>query len=68
MEEPQSDVVQHYVHDIVFKMGNIIDPVTGRRCRGAKFIDEKLRKFPKFELPNNLTEKEVSSIPPYKKK
>ncbi|CAD5114771.1 DgyrCDS3815 [Dimorphilus gyrociliatus] len=68
LEEPQSDVVQHYVHDIVFESGNIIDPITGRKCRGTKFVDERFRNFPKFELKNTFAEEEISPIPPYVKK
>ena len=45
LEEPQSDRVKHYVKDFVFQVGNIVDPVTGRRCRGPEFINEDIRRF-----------------------
>ncbi|XP_060062716.1 small ribosomal subunit protein uS17m-like [Ylistrum balloti] len=32
--------VTHEVDRIVFKLGCVIDPVTGRRCRGTEFVDE----------------------------
>ena len=44
-KEPQSDRVQHELREIVFKVGHIIDPITGRRCRGLEFINEELRRF-----------------------
>ena len=45
LAEPQSDQVYHYVHEIVFKVGEVVDPITGRRCKGTEFIKEDLRKF-----------------------
>lgn len=39
MAEPQSDRVKHYVKEVVFKVGNVVDPITGRRCRGPEFAD-----------------------------
>ncbi|XP_060603048.1 small ribosomal subunit protein uS17m-like [Ruditapes philippinarum] len=32
------------IDSILFQVGETIDPVTGRRCRGTQFIDEKSRK------------------------
>ncbi|KAL3859714.1 hypothetical protein ACJMK2_009918 [Sinanodonta woodiana] len=29
--------------DVIFKEGEVIDPITGRRCRGRHFIDETKR-------------------------
>ena len=31
------------IQSIVFKQGAIVDPVTGRLCRGTEFLDEKER-------------------------
>ncbi|OWF52548.1 28S ribosomal protein S17, mitochondrial-like [Mizuhopecten yessoensis] len=32
--------VTHEVDHIVFKLGCVVDPITGRRCRGTEFVDE----------------------------
>ena len=45
LPKPQSDTVYHYIKEIVFKVGEVVDPVTGRRCRGTEFIKEDQRKF-----------------------
>ncbi|ELT96882.1 hypothetical protein CAPTEDRAFT_40056, partial [Capitella teleta] len=39
LEEPMTATVHHYIHEPVFPLGNIRDPVTGRRCRGPDYID-----------------------------
>ncbi len=52
MEEPQNERCAHYIHDIVFKCGNVIDPVTGKRCRGPDFIPEEKRNFGSVPLTN----------------
>ncbi|KAL5021142.1 hypothetical protein ScPMuIL_000297 [Solemya velum] len=36
--------VKHEVHEMVFELGKVVDPVTGRRCRGRDFIDEAARE------------------------
>jgi hypothetical protein len=40
-------ITTHKVCEHIFKIGEIVDPVTGRRCRGTKFIDEEHRKLTK---------------------
>ena len=37
--------ISHEVKDIVYPVGNVIDPVTGRRCRGTVFIDTERRSL-----------------------
>lgn len=54
MPEPQSVDVRHYVHDVVFDLGYISDPITGRPCRGTRFADSQ--KF--FQ---ELTQKHISN-------
>ncbi|KAH9515742.1 37S ribosomal protein S17 mitochondrial [Bulinus truncatus] len=44
LPEKLSVEVEHEVTEIIFPMGRIVDPLTGRRCRGTKFIDEKARQ------------------------
>lgn len=50
LSQPQSDRIKHRVHEIVFPVGNIVDPVTGRRCRGPDYLDEVNRKFEKLSI------------------
>lgn len=50
LPEPVSKQIKHEVHEIVFPVGNIVDPVTGRRCRGPDYLDEVRRKFDKISL------------------
>jgi small subunit ribosomal protein S17 len=50
LPEAQSADVRHYVAEPVFHIGNVIDPVTGRRCRGPEYIDETNRSFNKLGL------------------
>ena len=45
LQDPQSERVRHFVKEVVFKVGEVIDPITGSRCRGTEFIKEDLRKF-----------------------
>eukprot|EP00062_Callorhinchus_milii_P022214 gi/632979756/ref/XP_007906649.1/ PREDICTED: 28S ribosomal protein S17, mitochondrial [Callorhinchus milii] len=39
LPERRSKHVKHELAEIVFKVGNIIDPVTGIRCSGSKLLD-----------------------------
>ena len=36
--------VGYRVGEVVFPIGRAVDPVTGRRCRGTRFIDDQARK------------------------
>ncbi|ESO95085.1 hypothetical protein LOTGIDRAFT_70283, partial [Lottia gigantea] len=31
--------VSHIINDIIYPVGNVTDPVTGKRCRGIDYID-----------------------------
>lgn len=42
--------VTHQVCEHVFKIGEVVDPVTGRKCRATSFIDESMREKIKSEL------------------
>lgn len=41
LDEPQSAHVHYNLDKIVFKVGQTIDPITGKRCRGPEFLKEK---------------------------
>jgi len=50
LDEPLIKDVNHFVAEHVFPMGNVIDPVTGRRCRGTEYLDEVNRHFRKLDF------------------
>ena len=57
LDEPQSDKVKHYVKELVFDIGNVKDPLTGRRCRGPDFAGnekflESMRKISTNKMKN----------------
>ena len=57
LTERATPSVTHKVCEHVFKIGEIIDPVTGRQCRGTKFIDETYR-----DKIRSLLDKEPGSM------
>ncbi|CAG5121138.1 unnamed protein product [Candidula unifasciata] len=42
--ERYSVEVEYETAEVVFPIGRTVDPVTGRRCRGTQFIDERARE------------------------
>lgn len=50
LSEPEIKDVNHFVAETVFPIGNVIDPVTGRRCRGPQYVDEVNRHFSKLDF------------------
>lgn len=38
-------LVSHEIKHHVFKLGSVVDPVTGKRCRATEFIDEAAREL-----------------------
>ena len=50
LKQPASDRVHHYIKEVVFKLGAVVDPITGKRCRGTEYVEDDARKFgPLFE-------------------
>lgn len=47
LPEPLSENIAHSLKKIVFKAGNIIDPVSGNKCRGTDFIEYGLPQPPR---------------------
>ena len=43
LEEKITLDVKSEIQNIVYKQGAIVDPLTGRLCRGTEFVDEKQR-------------------------
>ncbi|VDI64705.1 small ribosomal subunit protein uS17m-like [Mytilus galloprovincialis] len=52
LEERASPTITHQVHEHVFKTGEIRDPVTGKRCRGMKYVDEEFRDAVQSKIEN----------------
>lgn len=50
LKEPLSADIRHCVAEPVFHVGNVVDPVTGRRCRGPYYVDEVNRNFRKLDF------------------
>lgn len=61
LSEPLSTEVHHYVSEIVFPIGNVVDPITGRRCRGPYYLDEENRQFKKLDFADPSVSKPASS-------
>ncbi|ESN92217.1 hypothetical protein HELRODRAFT_181687 [Helobdella robusta] len=45
LEKKERLQIAHYLKEIIFPVGNIVEPVTGKRCRGTEYIDEKNRNL-----------------------
>ena len=50
LDEPLTKDVSHFVAEHVFPIGNVVDPVTGRRCRGTQYLDVINRHFRKLDF------------------
>lgn len=40
LDERVSPRTRYEIKETVFKLGAVVDPITGRRCRGTEFVDE----------------------------
>ncbi|XP_019366914.1 PREDICTED: 28S ribosomal protein S17, mitochondrial [Gavialis gangeticus] len=66
LPERRSKHVKHELSEIVFKVGNVIDPVTGKACAGTKFLEslsdsDSLTELDATYLSEKLQELNVSS-------
>jgi small subunit ribosomal protein S17 len=61
LSEPLSTEVHHYVSEIMFPIGNVVDPITGRRCRGPYYLEEENRQFKKLDFADPSVYKPASS-------
>ncbi|XP_019401045.1 PREDICTED: 28S ribosomal protein S17, mitochondrial [Crocodylus porosus] len=66
LPERRSKHVKHELSEIVFKVGNVIDPVTGKACAGTKFLEslsdsDSLTQLDATYLSEKLQELNVSS-------
>nr|KAG5690587.1 hypothetical protein BaRGS_022591 [Batillaria attramentaria]KAG5709074.1 hypothetical protein BaRGS_004713 [Batillaria attramentaria] len=56
-----SPLISHEIKEHVFKLGSVVDPVTGKRCRGKVFIDEELRELEAEMIQKEREAKTTSS-------
>ena len=49
LREPYTELIHYHIKDIVFKEGEVYDPVTGRRCRGKMYSDGGNINFNRLE-------------------
>lgn len=66
LPERRTKNVKHELAEIVFKVGNVIDPVTGKACAGTRFLEsltdsESLTEADTTYLSEKLQELNVSS-------
>ncbi|XP_006260248.1 small ribosomal subunit protein uS17m [Alligator mississippiensis] len=66
LPERRSKHVKHELSEIVFKVGKVIDPVTGKACAGTKFLEtlsdsDSLTELDATYLSEKLQELNVSS-------
>ncbi|XP_017371863.1 28S ribosomal protein S17, mitochondrial [Cebus imitator] len=57
---PRTKHVKHELAEIVFKVGKVIDPVTGKPCAGTAYLESPLSSEV-TQLSKNLEELSVSS-------
>uniref|UniRef100_A0A2K5N774 Small ribosomal subunit protein uS17m n=2 Tax=Cercocebus atys TaxID=9531 RepID=A0A2K5N774_CERAT len=57
---PRAKHVKHELAEIVFKVGKVIDPVTGKPCAGTAYLESPLRSET-TQLSKNLEELNISS-------
>lgn len=57
LPEPRSKHVKHELADIVYKVGRVVDPLTGKRVAGTEFVEPLTDLPPNLEEETTLTEK-----------
>ena len=50
LPQKSTPLFSHRIKEQVFKIGAVVDPVTGQRCRGKIFIDEELRQLEEEQI------------------
>ncbi|KAJ1184679.1 hypothetical protein NDU88_001482 [Pleurodeles waltl] len=59
LPERRSKHVKHELAEIVYKVGNVIDPVTGKACAGSRYLESLVDSD--TSLNDQLQELEISS-------
>lgn len=63
LPERRTKHVQHRLAEIVYKVGNVTDPVTGKRCAGSVFL-EPLDDHSTASLTEKLHELSIAAAQP----
>ena len=63
LPQKTTPLVSHRIKEQVFKLGAVVDPVTGQRCRGTTFIDEELRQLEAEQIEEERVKKASSAAP-----
>ncbi|KAF7669081.1 hypothetical protein LDENG_00252080 [Lucifuga dentata] len=61
LPEPRSKHVKHELAEIVYKVGRVVDPLTGRRVAGTEFLDPLTDLSEETSLSQKLQELNISS-------
>ncbi|KAJ7996132.1 hypothetical protein DPEC_G00233900 [Dallia pectoralis] len=57
LPERRTKHVKHELAEIVYKVGNVVDPLTGRRVAGTEFLEPLAESTDSLEDETTLTEK-----------
>lgn len=57
LPEPRSKHVKHELVEIVYKVGRVVDPLTGKKVAGTEFLEPLTDPSPSLEEDTTLTEK-----------
>lgn len=67
LPEPRSKHVKHELAEIVYKVGQVVDPLTGKRVAGTEFVESLTDLPPSPEedtsLSGKLQELNISAAP-----
>lgn len=63
LPERRTKHVQHRLAEIIYKVGNVIDPVTGKRCAGSVLL-EPLHDHSSESLTEKLQELSITAAQP----
>ena len=55
LPEKMTVEVEYKVGEVVFPIGKVVDPITGKRCRGTKFIEELSREDESIRVSQTKT-------------
>ncbi|KAK7925381.1 hypothetical protein WMY93_007691 [Mugilogobius chulae] len=64
LPEPRSKHVKHELAEIVYKVGRVVDPLTGKRVAGAEFVEpvkEPSESLQEKTLSDKLKELDISA-------
>ncbi|KAK7925378.1 hypothetical protein WMY93_007688 [Mugilogobius chulae] len=64
LPEPRSKHVKHELAEIVYKVGRVVDPLTGKRVAGAEFVErlkEPSESLQEKTLSDKLRELDISA-------